>query len=80
MTAQEAADAMVALLDEYADCFGLCDHDGPSQSDETHHSFSRRQCEFEDKFNAIVCAWKGHTISQDHLCFRCKRPASEIGW
>lgn len=79
MNAQEAVDKMIELFDDYAECFGLCDHDFPK------HNFQERACEFEDKFKSIVCELRGHDIGSDQCakpehdyCYRCGKLRSEI--
>lgn len=79
MNAQEAASKMIGLFDQYAECFGLCDHQFPNKR------FQEQQCEFEEKFNEIVCEFLGHNIGPDQCnkrehdyCYRCSKSRLEI--
>jgi hypothetical protein len=72
-------DRMIALFAEYKEDFGCSDADFPDEKPQA------RQCEYEKKFNAIVCDYKGHTIGPDQcgkpehdLCYRCNRLRVDI--
>jgi len=65
-------DELIELFDKHREYFGLSD-------------CLEEQCEFEDKFNALVCELRGHDIGPDHcgipehdLCYRCQRRLVEI--
>lgn len=77
MTKDEVIVKMTELFDEYSEYFGLCDEDFPESQ--------TQQCEFEDKFNALICEYKGHNIGPDQCgksehdyCYRCQKRRSEI--
>lgn len=72
---RRALDAIVDLLDEYADDFGL---DGAEHLE--------RQCEFEDRFREWICTWKEHRYIPDHCgmvahdyCDQCHRSVMDLG-
>ena len=73
-------DEFIELFDEYRENFGL-------GSDPEHHWALSKQCEFEDKFSALICIYKGHDVSPDQccrpehdFCYRCGKLASELGY
>ena len=72
-------DKMIELFDEFAEYFGLDDKDFPTDQPQ------KKQCEFEDKFNALICAERGHDIGPDQCgkpehdyCCRCMRRKTDI--
>ncbi len=72
MTSYTFAEAAIKLFGQYRDAFGLGDS-------------LDRQCEFEDKFVALICQLQGHEIGPDQcskpehdLCYRCQRLRIDI--
>jgi len=67
-------DKMIDLFDKYSEYLGLADTDFPDLNPQA------LQCEFEDKFNELICEHRGHVIGPDQcgkpehdLCYRCKK-------
>ena len=72
-------DRAIELFDEYEDYFCLSDADFPDEMPQT------RQCEYVDKFLALICEAKGHAIGPDQCgipehdyCYRCRRLRTDI--
>ena len=78
--AATTADKMIGLFNEFSEWFGLSDNDWPEEKPEA------KQCEFEDKFNLLICEYKGHDIGPDQcgkpehdLCYRCRELRVDLG-
>jgi len=53
------SDELEAVFWEFSESFGLSDSDFPNSN------YQSDQCEFEDKFKAILCRHKGHKLIPD---------------
>jgi hypothetical protein len=70
---------MIELFDEYSGYLGLADTNFPEMHPQG------KQCEFEDRFNELVCKYRGHDIGPDQcgkpehdFCYRCRQLASSL--
>ena len=80
MDAATCVEQMISLFNAYSEDFGLTDAEFPDDKPE------ERQCDFRDKFNALICCHKGHDIGPDQcgkpehdFCYRCRALRIELG-
>ncbi len=74
VNADSTIEKMIELFHQYSDDFGI-----------EWEECLKSQCEFEDKFNQLICEYKGHEVGPDQCgipehdyCCRCRKLRVDI--